>query len=144
MGSGPALKLIEEFYRDLECLSDDFEGLTDTDVREDLGQTLGYYFVWGMARDRLPVTYSMWTREGDQAVARAVERFLAAADDCPEISSLPYGRRRLELLQDRSIITPRGARYDLFIGHRDKPLPPDPLPQIMFEEPDYESFGPYH
>lgn len=143
MDSEPGREVIAELYAELERLSDEYKELTDTDVREALHLTLNYYFVWGKAQDRLPIAYEMWTREGDQAVAQAVKRFLTATDGCPEISSLPIGQLRLNLLQDRSIRTPRGEQYDLFIGHSDEPSPPDPLPPDMFEEPDYESFSPY-
>lgn len=142
MGSDIVKSRVAEFYNELEPLSDEHIELTDTDVREAIHLALNYYFVWGKARARLPISYYMFSLEADRAVARAVERFLVAADDCFEISRIPLGQARLDLLQDESIRTPCSETYDLFIGHSDEPLQPDQLPQRMFEEPDYEHFGP--
>jgi hypothetical protein len=31
-----------------------------------------------------------------------------------------------------------GCQFDEFIGYVDEPLPPDPLPEFLFEEGDYD------
>ncbi len=132
--------LIRDFFTELERLSEEYEELTDTDVRENIHHTLNYFFIWNNQRDQLPCYYSMFSLEGDRAVAHTVEKFLTAADECAEIINTPLGQARLNLLQNRNLKTPKGEEYDLFIGHTDEPLPPEPLPEYMFHEGEYDNY----
>lgn len=126
---------IKAFFIGLEQLSKEFEEVTDTDVRESLHLVLNYCFVWGKELDQLPVSYGMFTLEGDQSVAQVVSTFLSSASS---LSDIPVGIERLNLLQNREIRTPEGCQYDDFIGHVDEPLFPDELPKDLFEEDDYD------
>ncbi|HKX31769.1 MAG TPA: hypothetical protein VJ302_29055 [Blastocatellia bacterium] len=128
--------LIEKFYQELDNISNEYEELTDTDVREAIHLTLNYFFVWGKKDRELPTSYSMFRIEGDRAVAQAVKNFLVAAADSSEIANTPLGQPRLDLLQNHEIETPNGSQYDEFIGHADQPLPPDPLPAYLFRVKD--------
>ncbi len=130
--------LIERFYCELDRLADDYEELTDTDVREALHLTLNYFFIWGMKSSIYPISYGMFSLEGDRAVARSVENFLEGVHSCSEMSNTPVGQPRLNLLQNFEIKTPSGRQYDEFIGHADKPLPQEPLPDYLFSEGDYD------
>jgi len=125
--------IVRVFYTELEKLAESHEELTDTDVRESLHLTLNYYFVWGNVRDRLPVTYGMFSLAGDRSIAKIVNNFLSKV----ETSVIPVGKERLNSLQDPTIVTPGGCMYDQFIGHSDEPLPPDELSNDLFEPGDY-------
>jgi hypothetical protein len=130
------------FLEELERIGREHEELTDTDVVESIHLALNWYFVWGQERARFPRGFSMFSAEGDARVARAVRRFLEAAEKSGELSSIPVGQARLDVLQADSAVTADGMSYDEFIGHRDTPLPAEPLPEHMFDEPDYaESEG---
>ena len=59
----------------------EYENFTGTDVRDALHEVLTHYFVWGAARDRLPVACYMFSAEGDELVSSAVARFLQATSD---------------------------------------------------------------
>ena len=136
MTSAHIKELVESFYTDLERLSDKYEELMDTDVRETLHMTLNYFFVWGERSLDFPITYGMFSLEGDRAISNAVNKFLSLS--LPKVSDIPVGKERLALLQDFNIKTPNGNQYDEFIGHSDEPLPPDPLPEDLFEEGFYD------
>ncbi len=122
----------------LERISHEHEEVTDTDVRESMHLTLTWYFVWAQERTRFPRSFGMFSPEGDQLVAEALLVFLEAAEKSGELSTIPVGQARLEVLQADSAATADGMRYDEFIGHRDNPLPAEPLPDHMFSDGDYE------
>lgn len=126
--------LLEE----LERISHAHEEVTDTDVRESMHLALTWYFVWAQERRRFPRSFGMFTPEGDRLVAEAILGFLEAAEESGELSSTPVGQARLYVLQAESATTADGMFYDEFIGHRDTPLPAEPLPEHMFSDGDYE------
>lgn len=128
-------ELVESFYTDLERLSYKHEELMDTDVRENLHMALNYLFVWEKRALDFPITYGMFSLEGDRAISSSVNKFLSLS--LPKVSDIPVGKERLALLQNFSIKTPNGNQYDEFIGHSDEPLPPDPLPEDFFEVGEY-------
>jgi len=129
---------IKALYIELERLSEIYEELTDTDVRESLHMTLNYFFVWGKELDTLPISYGMFSLEGDKAVAQAVNAFLSSVSSIPEVNNIPLGGERLGFLQNSNITTPGGCQYDEFIGHADEPLSPNALPEDLFDEGDYD------
>ncbi len=129
---------IRTLFCELEKVADSHDELTDTDVREALHMSLNRFFVWGKPLDRLPTSYGMFSREGDEAVARAVSNFLFSVNSIPELSVTQLGQSRLNRLQNPNIFTPNGCQYDYFIGHADEPLPPDELPEDLFDDGDYD------
>lgn len=126
--------LLEE----LERISHEHEEVTDTDVRESMHLALTWYFVWAQERTQFPRSFGMFTGEGDRLVAEAILGFLEAAEKSGELSSTPVGQARLDVLQADSATTADGMLYDEFIGHRDIPLPAEPLPKHMFSDGDYD------
>jgi len=132
---------IKTLYTELERLSETYDELTDTDVRESLHMTLNYFFVWGKELDRLPISYGMFSREGDKAIANIVNGFLSSVSSMTELDEISVGKERLDLLQNPEIRTPNGCQYDDFIGHADEPLSPEMLPEDLFEEGDYDDLG---
>lgn len=130
--------VVARLFSRLEAIADQHEELTDTEVREALHKTLNYYFVWAKPCDPLPRRYAMYTPAGDDAVAEVVTEFLHNATVLARQHRIAVGTDRLELLQDASIRTPRGELYDLFIGHADAPLEPEPMDPSRFEAHDDE------
>lgn len=137
-GGGDCEEIVQRFFNELEDASSLYEELTDTDVREAIHLTLNYYFVWAKPIDRLPCSYRMFTRDGDRAVAAAIQRFLSDTRNSATVARIPPGPLRLGLLQDRSVRTVGGSEYDLFIGHVDDPFEPEPSPEDLFEPGDYQ------
>lgn len=121
----------------MESLTEEFEELTDTVVREALHQTLNYFFVWGENTDKLPINYGMFSLKGDEAIAKVINKFLSVSIPNVTSAGIPVGQSRLDLLQDESLTNPGGSYYDLFIGYRE-PLPPENLPNYYFIPGDYE------
>jgi hypothetical protein len=120
MDSQPITDSFQKFLFELEELSHTYDELIDTDVREALHLTLNYFFVWGKEHDRLPISYCMFSRNGNQAVAQAVKRFLAMVGNYADLDDIPLGQARLDLLQNSSIRTLGEHLYDEFIGHVDQ------------------------
>lgn len=123
----------------LDEISREHEEVTDTEVREAIHRALSWYFVWGRPRATLPRSYEMFSLDGDKRVARAVEEFLASAEAVS--AAIPLGQARLDHLQDADWTTTSGRSYVELVGHRDSPLPPEPLPARMFEESDYRRYA---
>ncbi len=121
----------------LERISKAHEELTDTDVRESMHLTLTNYFVWGQERARFPRSFGMFSADGDALVANALVEFLEAAEISGELAAISVGQQRLDVLQADGVSTASGMRYDEFVGHRETPLPAEPLPQHMFSGGDY-------
>lgn len=132
----PINRAIQALYIEFELLLESYEELTDTDVRESIHMTLNYYFVLGKSSNRLPISFGMFSCDGDKAVADVVNKFIAFAT--PKLNEFSIGKQRLDLLQNPKLITPGGRQYDDFIGHSDEPLSLDDLPEDIFEEGDYD------
>lgn len=121
----------------LDRISVDHEELTDTDVRESMHLALNWYFVWGNDRSRFPRTFGMFSAEGDLLVANAIRQFLDTVEKSGELAGIRVGQERLDVLQAERAITAGGRLYDEFLGHRDTPLPAEPLPEHMFADGNY-------
>lgn len=138
MTSEAIINAIKVLYTELDRLSEVYEELMDTDVRESIHMTLTYYFIWGNELVRLPISYGMFSYEGDKSVANVVNSFLSYVSNNSELCEIPVGKERLAMLQNPKITTPSGYQYDDFIGHSDEALPSDGLPEDLFEEGDYD------
>src|SRR5690606_27222408 len=121
---------VVDLLEQLERISHEHEELTDTDVREALHLALNYYFVWGQARERtrFPCNFGMFSQAGDLLVAEAIWKFLDTVEQSEEISKIPVGQARLDILQSSSAKSASGVLYDELIGHRVSPLVVKPLP----------------
>lgn len=130
---------IRDLWNNLERLESSFDELTDTDVTEALTVTLNFYFVWGREDRRgSPISYEMFTPEGDSAVARVVDEFLAQARECLAEFPVAAGQTRHDLLRNLDLKTESGATCERFIGVLDEPLPAESLWEGRFEPGDYE------
>ncbi|QTL36561.1 hypothetical protein [Pseudoalteromonas viridis] len=124
---------IKDLFEELSIIAETHDELHDTDVRESLHMVLNYFFVWGKEANQLPISYGMFSEEGDIEVAKAINKFLDNAATCTDLFDIAIGKERLKLLQDSSIQVANGLQYDEFIGHADEPLPPNELPEDLFE-----------
>jgi len=130
--------LIEALWNKLEILFSEYSELMDTDVREAIHLTLNYFFVWEKYRDKFPVSYCMFSGKGDRDVGEIIEEFIVSAKNEPDFPNILMGQERLNLLQNSNIKTANGLSYDDFIGHTDIPLPPDSIPEDLFDWDAYE------
>jgi hypothetical protein len=133
-----AREAVKKFYTELEELSQTHEELTDTDVREAIHDALNFFFVWGNDAAAWPKSFGMFSADGDRKIASALNALLSDVAIRKIQESTPVGEARLQILQDTSIATPAGRRYDEFIGHVDSPLPNQELPSQMMEEGEYD------
>ena len=125
--------IIEQFFQSLENISQDYREVYDTDVRDHISDAVYYYVVWGHPLGQVPLSYSMFSSEGNVEVSRAVAAFVRAAVRAANSEGIKIGAERHRALQDRSIVTLGGRRYDHFIGHSDKPLRIQELPAYRFQ-----------
>ena len=127
-------ELTLEFYNALELIGEEHEELYDTDVREALRGALNYYFVWGNDTSEMPVSYAMFSAEGDASVANAVREFCSQAKALAESEGMKTGQPREDVLQDAAVTTRGGQSYDEFIGYADR-VPPEEKPHEIYYSP---------
>ena len=132
------LQAVILLLEDLERVSQEHEEVTDTDVRESLHLAVNYYFVWGREQSRLPCCFGMFSAEGDALVSQAIRRFLSNVTQARDLSAIPPGQSRLDSIQVVGARTAGGMLYDEFLGSRDVPLPPDPIPEHLFQPGEYD------
>lgn len=130
----PLLDLIDL----LEHIGKEHYEITDTDVRDAIHRTITYYYVWDHSIDEFPISFGMFSRKGDLELSHAIRSFVEAAKRDPRMSQIPLGKARLDAIQDSNFLTPSGKRFYEFFGLSDEPLPPEPLPDVYFEEDDYD------
>lgn len=141
MHDDPLRQTIQRLYAELERLEPEHADLTDRDVVEALADTLNLHFVWGEPAPRLPATFFLFSRAGDKALRRLVRDFLDAALPLAQGRGIEPGAARLALLQDDTLTTPGGRRYDHFLGSRIEPPPPRPLPEALYRHPRGRELG---
>jgi hypothetical protein len=128
---------VEKLFNALEGIGEAHEELYDTDVREQLAETLYFGFVWGHPLPEGPVTYGMFSTDADAAVAGAGSAFLKEAVLEANAEGIVVGERRHAAIQDANVVTKNGQMYDSFIGHSDEPFDPEHLPDTRFQRVDY-------
>jgi hypothetical protein len=131
-------KLTLELYNTLEEIGEEHEELFDTDVREAMHASLDYYFVWDSFEENMPITYSMFSKEGDAKVAEAIQNYCRKATETAQKMGIKPGQDREDVLQDGSLETNQGQYYDDFIGFAEEVLPPKKPHQLYFEELEYD------
>jgi len=129
---------IRKLFNDLERIGETHPELYDTDVREQLAETLDFAFVYGRRMKDVPVNFGMYSAEGDKRVAAAISAFLATALPLVKQEGIATGKARHDALQDGSIVSKQRRRFDSFIGSSAQPLNVRELPPYRFEEPDYD------
>jgi hypothetical protein len=116
------LRLLEE----LEDIGHQHPELYDSDVRQCMSNAI----MQGFARLKIdsvpPRSYAMYTPEGDQLVAAAIDRFLDLARQPDALDGLDTFHKRLDLLQDDSVVTDEGNYPDDFFGGYLDPSEYDP------------------
>ena len=123
---------VKRLFDTLEEIGDAHEELYDTDVREQLAETLDFAFVSGHRLPSTRLSYGMFSVKGDVMVADAVLTFLKEALPAAAAEGIAVGVARHSALQDASIVTNRQQHYDSFIGHSDSPLNCKELPARRF------------
>lgn len=133
------MKLVEALsalFEDLDGIADEHEELTDTEVSDTIRLVLNYYFVCGIADERAPKTFGMFSAVGDRALAAAIGRFLVECRNASDRDAVAIGAARNDLIQSVTQ-TVRGRATAEFVGVCAAPLPPD-LPGEIFERGEYE------
>ncbi len=114
-----------DFLNALESIAEQYDELTDTDVRERLREVIEYYFVWNNeVDDRFPQKYAMFSAQADALVASAIRSFIEQAQQL--VRDVEVGDDRNHLLENFDIETLSGAYFDEFIGSTDQAFEEQP------------------
>ncbi|QDU90908.1 hypothetical protein Pla175_43210 [Pirellulimonas nuda] len=126
-------ELIVAMLSGLESVEVEHAELTDTEVRESIHLVLNYFFVQGRNDRPPPTTYLMFSRKGDAAVSAVIQAFLSDVKSIPGIEQCPTGQVRLDMLQNPTLASSQNRIYDEFIGHTDRPIVQQVLPDFLYE-----------
>ena len=99
----------------LDLIEAEHEEVTDTDVREQMAESVHRAFFLKEAGYALPQTFGMFSRAGDAAVRGALQGFLSAL---PGVDS-QSPQERLAAFQDAAVRSSEGSMYDEYFGHAD-------------------------
>ncbi|PTX99766.1 hypothetical protein DB346_18280 [Verrucomicrobia bacterium LW23] len=131
---------LRQFLTELERLDDTHAGMRDSDVQEYVWETLAYYLIHMQDTPQRPTMYGLTTREADEALAAAVNRFITNARRDPALRNLAPDAR-LERLQDASVETESGSVYSDFLGHHSVPGPVIEMVEARFQDSPYYREG---
>ncbi len=91
-------RLVDDLTAALQGIAEDHPEVVDSEVRENIAETLNVYFIWSMPLTRFPSSYASESPECDHALGEAMETFLVGAVDLADAQGIPPGQRRLEIL----------------------------------------------
>ena len=109
---------LRRFLDDLEGIGVEHGELYDTDVREHLAEAIVTALIPDLGVTADSDEYGMFSREGNDAVRRAVERYLSAV--VPMAASLALDQReRVAAVWDADAASSQGTTVDEFLGWLD-------------------------
>ena len=106
---------LKRLLNQLDAISNDYEEISDTDVREQMAEAIYHGFIVQTPGYTLPAEFGMFQPAGDTAVRAALAEFLPAA--CR--AGIPTPQQRFAAFQDASVLSDAGNPYDEYFGHSD-------------------------
>jgi len=101
----------------MDKIAEDFEEVTDTDVREQMRDAIEKSLLQPVASYQLPDEFGMFEPEGNAKVKAALAKFIAAAE--AEAGGLKTRADRLRAFQDIDVESRDGNTYDEYFGYDD-------------------------
>jgi hypothetical protein len=102
---------------DLDLVGKDFEEVGDTDVREQMSETIYHRFLKPSNSYNIPDEFGMFSYEGNKQVKAALIRFLSAVESKIGVPGLETPEERLKAFQDEDIESDDGMFYDDYFGY---------------------------
>ncbi len=110
-------EILRALLEQLERIGKAHEELYDSDVRQEIGNSLMDGFVRTHADHPVPQEFGMFTPEGNGEVRAAVADFIDAASEKAVELRISCFHDRLAALQNRTVHTQHGYDYEEFLGH---------------------------
>ena len=129
--------VLKRFFQDLSDISERFDDVTDTEVREALFRIINYHYIWDLPLPAEPKRFLMLHADGDRVVAEAVGTFFRHLFES-DAMLLPPGLERHKFIHDHEVQADDGSRYERFIGAGDLVPPKVPLPNYYFVSKIFE------
>jgi hypothetical protein len=109
---------LKELLDNLDKVDEKYPEVTDTAVREMLHDAVRIYFVYGSPDGEYPTDndFAMFTKRGNQAVHKAIVRFLTHPDVKAARVELATSEARLDAFQDDEVESSNGSHYDWYFG----------------------------
>ena len=108
-------KALRQFLARLEAIEEEFEGLGDTNVREQMGEEIHRGFFRLKENFNPSGAYGL-SPEGNRRVSTTISRFVTAARAAAEEEGLHTFHQRLAAFQDDGVRTLDGSNFNDFFG----------------------------
>jgi hypothetical protein len=110
-------KSLKALLNTLDKIAEEFEEVTDTDVREQMRETIEKALLEPVAGYQLPDEFGMFEPKGNARVKAALAKFIVSAK--AEAGGLKTRANRLRAFQDIDVESREGNTYDEYFGYDD-------------------------
>lgn len=110
---------LKELIDDLDAIVEEHDELGDTDVREQMADSVHKTFVDPIPGYTLPHTFGMFSNEGNEMVRSALQKFFQHPEVTAAAKSLTTPQARLDGFQDIAVESESGNTYDEYFGYSD-------------------------
>jgi len=114
-------KSLKQLINALDKVFEEHEEVGDTDVREQMYDTVRKGFIVPQLGYAPPAKFGMFSDEGDKKVRAALQKFLAHPEVAVASKSLKTPEARLAAFQDTDAESSEGNTYDEYFGYAEKP-----------------------
>ncbi|HMP01200.1 MAG TPA: hypothetical protein PKC45_01745 [Gemmatales bacterium] len=121
-------KALKVLLNDLDKVAEEFDEVTDTDVREQMRDAIEKAVLDPVRGYKLPSAFGMFEPEGDAQVRAVLAKFIAAAKAEAKAAGLKTRADRLRAFQNIDVESRAGNFYDDYFGHDDSLDEPEPPP----------------
>ncbi|MCU0705209.1 MAG: hypothetical protein MUF18_14645 [Fimbriiglobus sp.] len=112
-------KSLKALLNALDKVAEDFEEVTDTDVREQMRDAVENALLAPVSGYQLPDEFGMFEAKGNAKVKAALAKFIAAAQVEADAAGLKTRADRLRAFQDIDVESRDGNTYDEYFGYDD-------------------------
>jgi hypothetical protein len=111
-------KVLEKLLTDLEEIGEEHGEIYDTECREQMREVIHNAFVFQKEEYVMPNTFGLYSPEGNEFVAKALNRYLIAIE--PLTQDVQTAKERLAIFQDDEVYSEGGESLDEFFGWVDE------------------------
>jgi len=108
---------LKKLIDDLDAISEEHDEVLDTDVREQMADSVRQTFINPTPGYTLPDTYGMFSDEGNEMVRSTLQAFFQHPEVLAATKSLTTSQARLDAFQDIEVESENGNTYDEYFGY---------------------------
>ena len=112
-------KSLKALLNALDKVAEDFEEVTDTDVREQMRDAVEKAILDPVPGYRLPDEFGMFEAKGNAKIKAALAKFIESARVEVKAAGLKSRADRLRAFQDTEVESRDGNTYDEYFGYDD-------------------------